>query len=447
VQNSPDRLRRRHSLRIANIDASLATGFGTLLGGTFIIGFIKSAIPPARSDYWIGLFSALPSLWGIFLIPGAVIARQFPTYKPYQRLCGIVWRAMHMPWIIMPFLIGIAAEVRFTIMLTCSSIGNIFSNLGGATYNDWLSTLAEPSSRGFYFTRRTAILTLAGSVVAVGGAVLLDQFHRLQDDALGFGLTFGIAGVLAWVSFFYFDKMLDIARDTVVKANLREAVVQTARPARDRAFQPVLVFAFISIFGQSFASSFYSAFALESLKMPYTLINIFALVQGFTQLLTSGFWGRLMDRFGTRPIAILSGIGIISAPALWLAAIPGNQVFNATLIIVASIWSGFVWSGALPANLNILIVTAPEQDRGPYLGAGATVQAIAGAIAPLASAMMLTSLRVPLGAVGAYKGIIAVGMGLRLIAVFFLVPVREPGATSLRATVRSLWRSVSGQES
>lgn len=424
---------------IANVDSSLSSAFGTLLGGTFIVGFIKYL---GGSDYWIGLFSSIPSLCGLTLIPGAVLCRRYASYKKYTRPFGLTWRCMHLPWVAMP-LLPLAADFRFALMLGCGTVGNLCINMVGPAYNDWLMQMTEPNSRGYYFTRRSAILVVVGAVVGVIGAGLLDLFRGAGYDLIGFTVIFGLALACAALSAYFYEQMLDIERKVILRTNVVETLGHIAEPFRDRSFRSVLFFCFLSIAAQTFAGSFFAAYAIESLKLPYTLIQILILLQALGQLLTAGYWGRLMDRYGMRPIVAISGIGIAIGPALWMLTQPGQSAWNLVILFILHFGGGFFWAAVLPGNLNILLVSSPEVERSTYLGAGQTIQALAGALSPMVGAAMLSNLRGVMVAESAYKWVFFASVVLRLLAVVLLTNVREPGATGFRATVRSLLNSFS----
>lgn len=437
MPEQPDRLAFRRSLTIANVDSSLSSAFGTLLGGTFIVAFIKYL---GGSDYWIGLFSSIPSLCGLTIIPGSILCRRYASYKRYTRPFGLTWRSMHLPWVAMP-LLPLTADIRFTLMLACGTVGNLCINMVGPAYNDWLMQMTEPSSRGYYFTRRSAILVVVGAVVGVLGAGLLDLFRKAGNDLTGFTVIFGLALLCAACSAYVFEQMLDIERKVIVRANLVESLSHIAEPFRDRRFRNVIIFGFVSIAAQTFAGSFFSAYAIESLKMPYTAIQILVLLQAMGQLVTAGFWGRLMDQYGMRPIVAIAGIGIALGPALWMMTKPGQDAWNFFILFLLHFGGGVFWAAVLPGNLNILLANSPEAERSTYLGAGQTTQALAGALSPMLGAALLANLRGVMIAESAYKWVFFASVVMRLFAVLLLGGVREDGATGFRATLRGIWRT------
>ena len=439
MADHPDSLAYRRSLTIANVDSAMSSAFGTLLGGTFIVAFIKYL---GGSDYWIGLFSSIPSLCGLTLIPGSILCRRYASYKKYTRPFGLVWRGLHLPWVAMP-LLPLAADIRFAIMLGCGTAGNLCVNMVQACYNDWLMQMTEPSSRGYYFTRRSAVLVMVGAVVGVLGAGLLDLFRKAGNDLVGFTVIFGLSLTCAVFSAFAFEQMLDIERKVILRTNFVESLAHIAEPFQNPKFRRVITFCFASVAAQTFAGSFFSAYAIESLHLPYTFIQILVLTQALGQLFTAGFWGRLMDRYGMRPIVAIGGLGISVGPAMWMMTQPGQDAWNLTILLLLHFGGGFFWAAVLPGNLNILLANSPEAERSTYLGAGQTIQALAGAVSPMLGATMISSLRHVTVAESAYKWVFLATVVFRLASVLLLGSVEEPGATGFRATVRGMWRSFS----
>ena len=435
------RLAKVRSLTYANTDSSLATAFGTLVSGTFIAGFIQFA-QVANKDYWLGLFGSFGSLCGLLMIVGAQLGQRFSSYKNFVRPGGVTWRLMYLVWIPLP-LLPISGEMKLTIMLTSAAIGSACVNMVGVTYNEWLTELTEPSSRSYYFTRRTAIIVVTGAVAGVAGGILLDAFK--VHGAVGFSLLFGLAVIFAALSQFYYEKMLDLTRKVVSRESLGSSLRQIVVPLRDPKFRPVLLFSFVLLCGQSMSGNLFGAYGLEVLGLPYTLITVCGLVQAVFMLLLSAKWGGLMDRYGVRPIVALATFGIMFAPLPWLFTYPGMFGPNMIVLIIGHIVSGISWSGALPGNFNILVATAPVDSRATYLAAGQTVQALGGAVAPLVGVSLLHFLRGSMDALNAYKIVFLVSMSLRGVAILCLARVREPGARGMRVTLGSLWRKVNSR--
>lgn len=436
----PSRLENLRTLRFANLDLGFATAFGTLVTGTFLVGFIKYL---GGSDIWIGLLAAVPSLLGILQIPGGIWGRGFASYKPFVMVGGSIWRALYLPLIVLPFL-PLANELKLWILATCIATAAAAVLIVSPIYNDWLAEMVPPSSRGWYFSRRNAVGTGVGATVGVIGALILDAFRRNDQEGAGFSTIFALGIVCATASLAMYLRMRDIPRPNPVKQTVREGTRAFGIPFKDANFRRVLVFFAIFVAGQSFAGNLFSAFALESLDLPFTIIQGAGFMHAAGNLLSARMWGFLADKYGNKPILTLVGFGLTLTPVMWLFCYPGRDVHNAVVLLTSHLFVGVVWAGVALCQFNLLLATAKPEERSTYIGVGLGTQAIIGGISPLLGAAMLTEMRGFVPADQAYKWVFVTSMALRLAAVFFLAPVREEGAIRIRTTLKHLRRTTPG---
>lgn len=438
LSTSPNRLENLHTLRMANADAGFATGFGTLVTGTFLAGFIASI---GGSDYWINLLAGVPSLLGLMQIPGAIWGRRHKSFKKFVAPGGLIWRLLYLPLIPLPFL-PIPGELKLWILLICVSLASASVLIVQPVYSDWLAELVPVRSRGFFFSRRNAIAVGVGSVVGLIGAMILDAFKKAGAESYGFSAIFGLAGACGLISFWFFMRMHDTEREVVVRQTVKQGIKGLATPFVETNFRKVLIFLGLFILGQAFAGNLFAAFAIKSLELPYTIIQWAAVFHAFGHVVAARFFGFLADKYGNKPILMISGFGLTLTPASWLFCVPGDTMRNALILLPSHILVGATWAGVSLCQFNLLLATAKQEDRANYLSVGLTVQAIMGFIAPLLGAQMLVMLNAAgsLSQADAYKAVFIATMGIRFISVFFLAPVREEGALRIRQALRDLSR-------
>jgi HEAT repeat protein len=305
-------------------------------------------------------------------------------------------------------------------------------------YNDWLAELVPANSRGWFFSRRMMIATVVGAVGGFLGGLALDAFRRANDEAVGFAVIFGFGVLSAAVSMAMFFRMVDGGRANPIRKSLRESLFAFRDPIRDPAFRPVLVFFFVFILGQAFAGNLFSAFALETLNMPFAVIQATGISVAVASVATARMWGYFADKYGNKPIVAILGFGLFLTPAMWLFCQPGAPVANAVILIAGHLFSGAVWAGISVCQFNLLLATAKPEDRANYIGVGMALQALTGALSPMLGALLMGLLRHSFAPDVAYKIVFGSTMALRLVAIGFLVPVVEKGSTSIRATLKHL---------
>ncbi len=436
MPDTPTRLDNLRTLQSANVDVAFATAFGTLVSGTFLVGFIQLL---GGSDFWIGLLTAVPAFIGILQIPGAVWGRRYSSFRSFIAPGGWAWRLLYLPLIVLP-LIQRPSELRLIILTICIGLATAAVQIVSPIYNEWIADLVPANSRGWYFSRRTLISTLVGMLIGFVGAVLLDQFRGQGQAAAGFSLIFAIGCACGILSMVYFLRMKDSVRTEPVRGHVKDTFRMIVEPVKDKNFRNILIFTAIFMASQGFAGSLFAAYAREVLNMSFTILQLTAVAHAIGTIAFVKMWGYLADKYGNKPILALLMIGVILTPGVWLATQPDRPVFNAVVLIVGHLFNGLVWSGVTVAQLNLYMATAKPEDRANYLGAALAVQAIAGGLAPLLGSGMMAGLREAMPAMLAYKYVFGTVMLIRVIATVTLIPVREPGATSLRSTFNQIRR-------
>jgi HEAT repeat protein/MFS family permease len=431
---STNRLENLQTLRVANADAALMTAFSTLVTGAFMVGFIKLL---GGADFWIGLLAAIPSLLGILQIPGALWGRSQPTFKGFVLPGALMQRLFYVPLVFLP-LLPLPSQVKLFVLALCVAVASAAAVLVSPVYNDWLAELVPPDSRGTFFSLRNAIATAVGALVGVLGGALLDLLRRAGQETVGFTLIFGLGIVCAASSFGMFLKMRDLPRANPVRQSLPEGLRALRMPFSDRTFRKLLVFLAVFILGQTFAGPLFAAYALESLQLPFTVLQLTAVMHAMGNVVSSRFWGFLSDKYGNKPMLTLAGIGVTLTPLMWLATFPGRDVQNTIVLLSGHIFVGVVWAGVAVCQFNLLLANARPDERATYIGAGMTVQAIVGGIAPLVGAQVLTALRGEFEVAVAYKIVFMMALVMRLVAVFMLQPVREEGSAPVQTALRHL---------
>jgi HEAT repeat protein/MFS family permease len=435
-----NRLQNLSNLRIANTDSSFSCMFGALSAGSIVIGFVKFL---GGSDLWIGVltaFSGSPSVFGLLQIPGSIWGRRFASFKRFVTPGATLWRAFYVPLVFLP-LIHIDSTLRLWILIVCVSIATAGSLLVNPTYNEWIAELVPPHSRGWFFSRRNAILTIWGAVAGLVGGVIIDQFKAHGHEDIGFSVVFGVGSICSAISLYFYHRMDETPRPLVVKQSLGEAMGELAKPVVDRNYRAVLIFLATITFSTTFAGNFFTAFALESLHLPYTLLMLTGLTQALGTVAASPFCGYLADKYGNKPLLIMAGFLLTVTPAQWLFCYPNLNLHNTAVLIPLSILGGVVWAAVNLTQFNLVLATSPPEDRASYLGVALTVQNVVGFISPLLGALAMSYFRGSVADLAfAYKLLFGVTMAMRFFAMFTLLRVHEEGSIQVRTTLRDLSR-------
>ena len=436
MEGQPNRLESLRTLRAANLDGAFATAFITLVGGSFLVGYLKEI---NAADIWLGLLTAIPAICGLAQIPGSVWGRSFISFKKYVAPGGLIWRLLHIPLCLLP-LIALNANSKLTIILIFSGIASLVVNMVNPIYGDWLARLVPDSQRGAFYGKRNSLNAAIGTGTGLLGGLLVDTLKRANLGEKSYSAVFVLGLILSFVSMHYFMQMADVQREEPIKANVQETVNALVSPFKNKQFVRVILFLFVFIAGQSFAGNLWAAYAFETLKFDQTQVQFLGLFHAVGNISMSKFWGFLSDKYGNKPILGLVGMGMLLTPAAWLFTQPGTEhmTFNMGLLYSTHILMGGVFSGVALCQYNIIFSTSPPAERSTYLGSAMAIQSIAGAVPPLLGAAMLSFFRTGHDADLAYKFTFIGAVAIRFVALLLLIPVREEGSRSFRETMGNL---------
>lgn len=432
----PTRLQNLRTLHYANLEGSFAAAFGALVGGNFIIGLATSL---KAGDQWIGLLSAIGGIVGLLQFPGSILAKRTPSYKAYITPWGLTWRLLFLAMALVP-LLSTSTQFKLTMMAVILAVAGASVNMVAATYNEWLAEMVPAAERGFFYSRRNALLTGVGALTGLVGALAFSQFKKYGIEAEGYSILFFSGVVFGLISQFLYSKMQDTPRKEVLDSNLRATFAEFKVPLKDPNFRKLLLFLSFLMIGTTFPGGFFATYALEELKFDLSALQFLGLLQALGIVIASRTWGTFVDRYGNRPILTICAAGIAVTPTMWLFTDPSRPTMSLAILTVGHLLIGFIWSGVGLCQGNIILATTPESTRGSYIGIGQTIQALCSGIGPLLGAQVLTLLKLSNDPATSYKLLFGITMGLRAFAALWLIPVREEGSRGIREAFRAVSR-------
>ncbi|MBS1717418.1 MAG: MFS transporter [Armatimonadetes bacterium] len=427
---------RLKALRMANLDGMFATTFLALFTGTFLISFVKNL---GGNDVWLGLFVAIPTVTGILQFPGSVISLRFRSPKLFVMPGALLWRLLYIPLIFMP-VVWASAPNRLLISLACLTVGTAAVNIGNATYTNWLADLVPASARGYYFSRRNAILIAFPAPIAMLAAFAFDYYQRRGQANVGLQWIFLVGVICAFISQLFYLLTRDVPHEPKPTSG-RMVLSEMRQPLLDPNYRRTLLFLAITLIGQNLAAPFYGAFALESLHLSLSTLSIFMLIISASTVLSTPFWGRFNDRFGSRPGLVLAGCSLIASGSPWLFCFPGRDSWNFLILAIFHTFAGFAYCGANLCQMNLVLAIAPKDRVRTYLGTSQTLQSMMVGLAPLGGAFLLQSFRGMVDAVTAYKVLFGIVLLVRLIAIFLVLRVSEQNSTPFKESLKNLRRA------
>ena len=269
--------------------------------------------------------------------------------------------------------------------------------------------------------------------------------------------------------------------------HIGEAVKQLViDPMRDRSFRWYVLQGLTSTFSAMVGGWFYWLNAMENLGFSKLATNVMFLVcSPIAGLFAAKAWGRLVDRWGRRPVLVLAtSITILSvmpwflvsrstpAPAFiaeWLNAASGHvgALFNYPgwkLIgdgapvgaylggCLACIVGGAAWTGVEIARLSMTMGFADGHGRSKYVAAAGAMMSLGGVLGGVVGGFLTQGLEPLLSKdapliVGPFvwnnwHGAFVVSLLARMLAVVWALIMPDAGSTRMRDVVRLMGSNV-----
>ncbi len=431
-------------LKISIIEGTFATLYTTLAGGMFLAGL---ALHLGANSFQIALLSAIPALVSGFSFLAGYLVRWVGARKPLVLWTAGVGRSVYV-LIVLALLLRF--RLRIELFLLIVGISAVLLAIAGTVWTSWISDLVPEEHRGRFFGVRNAILNFSGVLVAFGAGRSMDYLKARGHETTGYLLAFTLAVLFGMVSTLLLRRQPEPEPRLLPGPSFREIFFG---PLQEPQFRRLTIFLAIWFLTGTLASPFYLVHLLKNLRFSFTEVAIYSMIGGVIGVLFQLFWGRAIDRFGSRPVTVLNFALVGIMPFLWLFATPRFRL----PIWIDGVLNGAVWTGASLGLWNLLLDLADNPARkesyfaiySVVTGLGAFIASIiAGTIAQLISSFHLKILGIDFYNYDVM--FLAAGVA-RFTCLPLLLKVREPGSKPVRHTIQeltnlALWRLNAGKD-
>jgi MFS transporter, UMF1 family len=407
-----------------------------LTSGLFVDPALRegsAAYADAKANLSSGLGTALA-------IAGLVVALLAPVLgqradasgrrKPGLAVCTAVVVASMLAM----FLV-VAAPAYFPLGVLLVAVGTVFSEIAAVNYNAMLLTIAPPRSIG----RVSAVGWASGYL---GGIVLLlllyvtliPQGPQLLGvpDAGGLGIRICALVCALWTAVFALPLFLAVPDGTRGAGGPRRGIVASYRKIghdiaglwrSDRNLLGFLIASAVFRDGLTGVFTFGAVIAATVFGFGFGQVLLFGVAANVVAGASTLLSGRFDDRFGPKPVILVSLLGlVIAGAAVFLARDAGTTAFWIGGLVLCL----FV-GPAQSASRSLLARLAPVGREGELFGLYATTGRAATFLAPALFSLFIAVTRDP--AFGILGIVVVLAAGLALV-----VPIR--GAARLPEPVR-----------
>ncbi|MDD3410825.1 MAG: MFS transporter, partial [Eubacteriales bacterium] len=336
----------------------------SMLGSVVTTGAVWSGFQRnilRANDMQIGLIAAIPVAANVLQLFISYYMERKRNRRFLFLFFGLVGRFFWIPIGLVPYLFpGFSVDLRiwlvivFVVLISC---GNCFVNLG---FGSLMGDLVPMRIRGQYFSVRSKFSLICGIAAGLLVSVLVDRLGNA-----GYTIALVLAGVSMMVDiscFFGFEwpemPATAEAKQMPSFGSMFKEVFQ------NKSFMRVVLSFTAWQFASNIAAPFWNVYALEDLQMSYTNITLFSqIVSNISTVLIISRWGRLMDRYGNKPVLELAAVFCVLAPLPWFFATPAATIY----VLISNIISGAAWPVTDICQQNLYLSESPATHRSMYI--------------------------------------------------------------------------------
>jgi MFS family permease len=390
------------------------------------------------SDANFGLLAAVPFAGALIQFPLSYLVEKYGGHKPIFIVVGMIHRGM---WLFIALIPWILPETHWWKgLLVLSLLSSLAGNITLPIWVAWMADLVPSAIRGRYFSRRNQIGQFVGlaATLAVGWA--LDAAEPAGNDLLLrlIALMLGVAAVCGMTDFTFF---LRVPPPGNWRPNPNVGIMHLiAGPLRNKNLMKLIGFQATFAFGTGYVGQYVWLFMFDEAKVSNSRANLLLVVIPIIiMMLAFPVWGRLIDRFGRKPILIIAALLIVHGAVPWIF-VRGEYwwIGYATLLVATVAWPG------LDLSLFNLLLGISESERSR--GCGTSCIALSSVFVSVAGVMSGVFAGAVASALGSWHGslfgwplsyhglLFMVSAVIRLASVLWIVRLEDPGATSTQVT-------------
>lgn len=364
------------AIRLTYAQAMIGAVFSASTGGMFLIGY---ALKLKANNEQIGLLSSIPMLCVVVqLISSALIERGVSRRKLtiFSALANVLCWALV---ILIPYIIPEAEKnssaLRLTSLIAVVTLITLFLQITGNARWSWVGDLIPATFRGTFFGRLTMYGGIIGTAFALIEGRFLDVINSQGIQAFSWLFAFGM--VFGLVNVFLFIPQRDIPLPRHEVRNDYWQVVR--RTFTNHSLMLVMLFSLLWSM-QGIAAPFYATYLLRDVKISFFSMGWINSIVTLTMLIASPFWGRMVDRYGCRPIIIACTAVQIPLPLIWIWLTYPHAVFMVLPFIHVLV--GLASAGIAVALSTLIYKVIPANGRAIHAAVYSVIVTLGAAPMP-----------------------------------------------------------------
>ncbi len=304
----------------------------------------------------IGLLSSIPNgLMSIAQLFAPALSERIGSRKGLIMLMAFFHALMWIPILLIPFIFS-TGQVMWLIAFI--SISTIFDATSQPAWGSMMADLVPEDIRGKYFGNRNRISGLVSGVFSYVAAGILQLLTG--NPRLAFAVIFIGAMCARFGSLYFLSQMVEPTFKNIVKKG-HTSIWDISKTLTSTNVGKFIIYCGFFNFSVMLSGPFFSPFMLTELKFNYVIYSIINSASGLATIAFMSWWGRRTDKAGNIRILRVTSFLVPFVPVAWVVS------QNLVWLIIAQIFSGFVWAGFQLASSLFIYDASPQDNRTRYI--------------------------------------------------------------------------------
>ncbi len=395
------------------------------------------------NDFQLGLISAIPFAASVIQIFVSYWMEKWRNRRFLFLFFGFLGRSFWILIGLVPYLFpGFGVDLRIWLVIVFVVMvygGNSFVSVG---FGSLMGDLVPMRIRGSYFGARQMFSLITGVLAGLLISAMIDKI-----GIAGYSIALVIAGIsmLLDISCFIFIKWPPMPEKTETHTSLFAMIREVFQ---NKSFVKLIVSYSIWMFAANIAGPFWNVYMLEDLQMTFTQMSLYTQVaSNIATVLVISRWGRLIDRYGNKPILQLAALIMVISPLPWFFATPASIGF----VLLSNMMGGASWPVSDMCQQNLYLSHSPQVHRSMYIAVFlacinlfgvALANTVGGWLMQNPFAALAEQSHIIFGMpMNRYRYMFLATIALRLIVLIIFLPrITEEGAWTMSAVVKDLLR-------
>ncbi|MBI4151093.1 MFS transporter [Candidatus Woesearchaeota archaeon] len=369
-------------------------------------GFLLAyALALGANNTIVGILGAVPFIAALVSeMPGAKLLENIGKVRVY----GWATSLGRLAWLGIIFAPVLFAKQPLLALILFYFLSRCLEYLADPAWTVLVADEVQAKIRGEFIAKRTRLVGIAAMVALVAAGWYLDFF----SDLTGFMTMFAVGIGLGLLNTFIVTRVKDGKEPDHLHHGFREFFTL------DADFRKYLFFVFCFNFAFMLASPFFTAYILSDLRQSYTIFALSTAVAVITKIFVYTHMGRLADKYGDKPVLLLSVMSTALVPITFLFITP-ERIW---LLWFGQIMAGITWAGYDVSIFNMFInVTTPEK-RAMQTATYNIITSIPLIIAPVVAGFIADNIAFIFAGIPL---LFAISAALRFLSSLFLFSIPE----------------------